>query len=315
MGARFWIALAAGVTLVTGLWLFQGLSGNAGFVLSLRAGKLAALALVAASVAMATVLFQTVAQNRILTPSIMGFDALYSLVQSLALATLGISGFAALPAGPKFLIETALMAGLAAALFGTLLGRAGGADIGRTILSGVILGILFRAGSVLVMRMLDPNANAVVQSVSFANFSRPAVETLLYAAALSLPAMALALALGPRLDVLALGRDRALSLGLQYRAMVLGTLALVAVLTATATALVGPIAFFGLIVAGLAQSFAPGAPHRQLLGLAAGLALIGLIGGQWAFERVLGLKATLSVVLECGGGLLFLILLMRGKIR
>ena len=315
MGLRLWATLAALLALVTGLWLFQGLSGNTGFVLGLRAGKLAALALVAASVAMATVLFQTVAQNRILTPSIMGFDALYLLVQSLSLAVLGISGFAALPAGPKFLIETALMAGLAAVLFGTLLGRAGGADIGRTILSGVILGILFRAGSVLVMRVLDPNANAVVQSVSFANFARPSVETLLYAAALALPAMALALWLGPRLDVLALGRDRALSLGLPHRAMVLGTLALVAVLTATATALVGPIAFFGLIVAGLAHSFAPGASHRRLLLLAAGLALIGLIGGQWAFERVLGLKATLSVVLDCGGGLFFLILLMRGKIR
>lgn len=315
MGIRLSVTLAAGVALVTGLWLFQGLSGNIGFVLSLRAEKLAALALVAASVAMATVLFQTVAQNRILTPAIMGFDALYLLVQSASLATLGISGFAALPAGPKFLLETALMTGLAAALFGTLLGRARGADIGRTILSGVILGILFRAGSVLVMRVLDPNANAVVQSVSFANFSRPSVETLLYAAALALPALALALWLGPRLDVLALGRDRALSLGLPHRAMVLGTLALVAVLTATATALVGPIAFFGLIVAGLAQSLAPGAPHRRLLGLSVGLALIGLIGGQWVFERLLGLKATLSVVLDCGGGLLFLVLLMRGKIR
>jgi iron complex transport system permease protein len=271
--------------------------------------------LVAGSVAMATVLFQTVAQNRILTPSIMGFDALYLLVQSLALASLGVTGFATLPPGPKFLAETALMAGLATGLFGRLLGRAGGADIGRTILSGVILGILFRAGSVLVMRVLDPNANAVVQSVSFANFSRPSVETTLYAAALALPAMGLALWLGPRLDVLALGRDRAVSLGLPHRGMVLATLALVAVLTASATALVGPIAFFGLIVAGLAHSLAPGARHRTLLTLSVLLALIGLVGGQWAFERVLGLKATLSVVLECGGGLLFLTLLMRGKIR
>ncbi|MFD2175806.1 iron chelate uptake ABC transporter family permease subunit [Rhodobacter lacus] len=315
MGARLWLPLSALLALVIALWLFQGLSGNTAFVLTLRAKKLAALALVAASVAIATVLFQTVAQNRILTPSIMGFDALYGLVQSLALATLGISGFAALPAGPKFLIETALMAGLAAALFGMLLGRARGADIGRTILSGVILGILFRAGSVLVMRMLDPNANAVVQSVSFANFSRPSVETLSHAAGLAVPAMALAFWLGPRLDVLALGRERALSLGLPHRRLVVLTLGLVAVLTATATALVGPIAFFGLIVAGLAQSLAPGARHRRLLALAAALALVGLVGGQWAFERVLGLKATLSVVLECGGGLLFLILLMRGKIR
>lgn len=315
MRARGWVALGALFAGVVALWLFQGLTGNVGFVLSLRLGKLMALLLVAASVGMATVLFQTVAQNRILTPSIMGFDALYLLVQSLALATLGVTGFVSLPAGPKFLIETALMAGLAVALFGALLGRAGGRDIGRTILSGVILGVLFRSGATLVTRLLDPNANAVVQAVSFANFSRPSVETTLWAACLAVPAMVLAWALGPRLDVLALGLERAVSLGLPHRAMVLATLAIVAVLTASATALVGPVAFFGLIVAGLAHGLAPGARHRSLLLLAALLAAIALVGGQWAFERVLGLKATLSLVIEFAGGVLFLTLLMRGKIR
>ncbi|SOC11627.1 iron chelate uptake ABC transporter family permease subunit [Rhodobacter maris] len=315
MRTSFWGALGALLATVIALWLFQGLTGNTGFVLSLRAKKLAALMLVAASVGMATVLFQSVAQNRILTPSIMGFDALYLLVQSLALATLGITGFVTLPAGPKFLIETAVMAALAVALFGTLLGRGGGRDIGRTILSGVILGILFRAGATLVARLLDPNANAVVQSVSFANFSRPSAEALGWAALVALPAMAAALWLGPRLDVMALGRDRAVSLGLRYRAMVLAALFLVALLTVAATALVGPVAFLGLIVAGLAHGLAPGARHRTLLTLAALLAALMLVGGQWAFERLFGLKATLSVVIEFAGGLLFLTLLMRGKIR
>ncbi|MBD3786460.1 MAG: iron chelate uptake ABC transporter family permease subunit [Sphingomonadales bacterium] len=307
--------LAALLALCIGLWLFQGLTGNRAFVLELRAGKLAALLLVGAGVGMATVLLQSVAQNRILTPSIMGFDALYLLAQSAALAALGPSAFAALPAGPKFGLEAGVMTLAAVALFGTLLGRHGPADIGRTILTGIILGILFRAGAGLIGRMLDPNAYAVVQAASFANFGRPAVETTAWAAALELPAMALALWLGPRLDVMALGRERAVSLGLEYRAMVLGALALVAGLTAVSTALVGPVAFFGLIVAGLAHSLLPGARHRPLLIAAALIAAVMLVGGQWAFERVLGLRATLSVVIEFGGGIVFLALLMRGKIR
>lgn len=308
--------VAALVVFLAMLWLFQGLGeGNWRFVLALRATKLASLALVAASVGVATVLFQTVAQNRILTPAIMGFDALYLLIQSLAVTGLGTIGFASLPTGAKFLLEAMLLTGVSVALFGALLGRASAETIGRTILTGMILGVMFRSGAVLVGRLLDPNEYAIVQQASFANFSRPAGGTLGWAALIALPALAVSHWLGPQLDVLGLGRDRAISLGSAHRRMVLGVLALVAVLTAVSTALVGPVAFFGLIVAGLAHALLPGARHRALLAGAALLAMALLISGQWAFERVLGLRATLSVVIEFAGGLFFLVLLLRGRVR
>ncbi|WP_374291717.1 iron chelate uptake ABC transporter family permease subunit [Paenirhodobacter enshiensis] len=298
-------------------WLFQGLAGNRAFILGLRLDRLQALALIGAAVAVATVLFQTVAQNRILTPSIMGFDALYVMVQTLAVAGLGITGYTTLPAGAKFLAEAALMTAMAVMLFGTLLGRggAGANDIGRTILTGVILGILFRSAASLGARLLDPNAYAVVQAVSFANFGKPAAGLTLWAAAIVVPAIAVALWLGPRLDVLGLGRERAVSLGLGHRRLVVGVLVLVAVLVAASTALVGPVTFFGLIVAGLAQALFPGAPHRVRLCAAMLIACLMLIGGQWLFERGLGQRATLSVVIEFAGGLMFLALLLKGRLR
>ncbi|HEY0213980.1 MAG TPA: iron chelate uptake ABC transporter family permease subunit [Paenirhodobacter sp.] len=306
------------VVVAAALWMFQGLgSGRRDFILGLRWEKLTALILIGTSVAVATVLFQTVSRNRILTPSIMGFDALYLLIQTLAVAALGVAGFAMLAVGPKFLIETALMAVLALGLFGALLGRGGGTadDIARTILTGVVLGILFRAGSSLIGRLLDPNAYATVQAISFANFGRPNAALIGWGAALSLPAIAIALWLGPRLDVLGLGRDRAVTLGLNYRAMVMGTLALTAVLVAVSTALVGPVAFLGLIVAGLTHGLFPAARHRLRLLAAALIACLLLVLGQWVFERILGQQAVLSVVIEFVGGVLFLVLLLRGRIR
>src|SRR5699024_4390511 len=83
--------------------------------------------------------------------------------------SLGVAGFAALPDAAKFFAEVVVMSLLAAALFGTLLGR-GAKDIPRTILTGVILGVLFRSLSTFLARIMDPNAFAVVQSVSFASF-------------------------------------------------------------------------------------------------------------------------------------------------
>lgn len=298
-------------------WLFQGLSGNRAFILDLRMTKLASLLLIGASVAVATMLFQTVAQNRILTPSIMGFDALYVMVQTLAVGGLGITGYAMLPAGAKFFAEAGVMTLMATALFGLILGRGsvGANDIGRTILTGVVLGILFRSASSLMGRLLDPNAFAVVQGVTIANFSKPVGALNLWAAVLTLPAIAVALWLGPRLDVLGLGRERAISLGLAHRRMVVGTLILVAILVAVSTALVGPVTFLGLIVAGLTYGLMPGAPHRPRLVAAALIACLLLVAGQWIFERFLGQQATLSVVIEFAGGLMFLYLLLKGRVR
>jgi len=314
------LAGLAGLLLaLAALWLLQGLGGgNWSFILGLRAQKLAALVTIGASVGVATVLFQTVSGNRILTPSIMGFDALYGLMQVLLVAGLGIVGFAQLPASAKFLTETALMAGVALLLFGTLL-RGGARDVARTILTGVILGVLFRAGQGLVSRTLDPNDFAVVQSATFANFGRPRGEVLGIGMMATFAACAAAIWLSPRLDVMALGREKAVTLGLNWGRMVLGVLALVAVLVAVSTALVGPLAFLGLIVAGLAHAavgrLPGGARHGALLPAAALIGPVLLIGGQWLFERLLGAQATLSVVIEFAGGMMFLALLLKGKIR
>lgn len=298
-----------------GLWMFQGLGGgNRAFVLGLRAGKLGALVTVAVAVGVATILFQTVAGNRVLTPSIMGFDALYVLLQTVLVVMLGGAGLMGLPAGGKFLAEIAVMTGLASLLFGTLLLR-GGRDVPRMILTGVILGVLFRSVSGFLGRIMDPNEFAVVQAVSFASFNRVDTTLLPWAMAATALAVGWAWRLSARLDVLALGRDVAVSLGLRQRAMVLGVLALVAVLVSVSTALVGPVAFFGLIVAGLAHGLMGRARHALLLPAAGLSAAILLVGGQWLFERQLGQAATLSVVVEFAGGLFFLYLLLKGRIR
>lgn len=307
--------LAALLAVLSGLWMFQGIGGgNRAFILELRAVKLGGLVTVAASVAVATMLFQTVSANRVLTPSIMGFDAFYILLQTVLVTTLGVAGVAALPAGAKFAAEVVLMSVLASALFGLLLGR-GARDIPRTILTGVILGVMFRALSQFLGRILDPNEYAVVQGASFASFSRIDAGLLPYGAALTLAGCLLALRLSARLDVLALGRDPAISLGLGFDRMVIAMLALVAMLVSVSTALVGPVAFFGLIVAGMAHGVMSNARHAILLPAAALIAANILVGGQFVFERLLGQAATLSVVVEFSGGLFFLYLLLKGRIR
>ena len=118
---RLLLGLGALLIAASALWMFQGLGeGNRAFILHLRAIKLGSLLVVAAAVGVSTLLFQTVAANRVLTPSIMGFDALYVLLQTAMVAGLGVAGFAAIPDVQKFLMELVVMCALAVLLFGTI---------------------------------------------------------------------------------------------------------------------------------------------------------------------------------------------------
>lgn len=296
------------------LFLLWGLKGKVGFILELRAVKLAGLLCVATAIGTATVLFQTLSGNRILTPSIMGFDALFILLQTSMVFAIGGFGYAQLPEVGRFAAETAVMVGAAALLFGAVL-RATRQDIQLMILVGVVFGLMFRAFTSFMQRLIDPSEFAMVQSAMFAQFGGINRTELLMAACLQIPVFLWAARRCKMLDVMALGRPQARALGVPYDKMQFQVLCAIALLVSISTALVGPITFLGLLVASLAHSLMKTHRHALLLPAAALIAAIVLVAGQTLFERALGLQSTLAVVIEFLGGLLFLYLLGRGKIR
>lgn len=313
MAARRLILLAVLALVAMIAFMTLGARGNWGFILTFRGTKLAALVAVALAVALSTVIFQTLSSNRILTPSIMGFDALYVLLQTALVFMLGGVGYVSLAPELKFALELALLTGAALLLFGTLLGK-GLADLFRMLLVGVILGVLFRSLTGVLQRMIDPNEFAVVQGAMFASFNTVETELLAMSSVLIAGCALVAWRKRHVLDVMALGREQAIGLGLDHRRELFQGLAVVAVLVATATALVGPVAFFGLLVSALAYESIASHRHAILLPAAALIAVIVLVGGQTLFERVLGLGGSLSVVIEFLGGLTFLLLILR-KVR
>ena len=305
--------LVAGLLLVScTLFLTLNANGNWDFILPLRATKLASLLLVAYAVGVSTLLFQTLTNNPILTPSILGFDALYIFLQTLLVAVLGGVGYTHLPPLGKFGFELAAMVGGSLLLFQMLL-RQGGRDLVRMILIGVIFGILFRSLSSLLQRLIDPEEFAVAQAYTFASFNSVNQQMLAIAAVILFISSVFIWRERYRLDVHLLGRDQAINLGIPYTRHTLWLLAWVAVLVATSTALVGPVSFFGLLVAALANHFAPNMKHSTRLPMVFLTAALLLVTGQTVFEHVLGMKAVLSVVVEFAGGLVFLWLVLKRK--
>lgn len=291
-----------------------GARGPWSFVVPFRGRRLLALVLVATAIAVSTVLFQTVTNNRILTPSIMGFDALYVLVQTSVVFFLGAHMLVLADPYTRFLAEVVLMAGFAWLLFRWLfLGEE--RSLHLLILVGIVFGIFFRSIATFMQRVLDPNAFQVLQDALFASFQ--SIDTTLLGVSFALVA-AVGLVLwriAHAFDVLTLGRAQAISLGVDYQRTVMTILTCVAVLVAVSTALVGPITFFGLLVASLARALLGDSLHRHVLPAAILLGIVALVGGQTVLERVFSFDTALSIIVEFLGGLVFIILIVRGAAR
>ncbi len=298
----------------SGLFLLWGLEDRTGFILELRAVKLGSLLVVGAAIGVSTVVFQTISGNRILTPAIMGFDTLFLLMQALLVFVFGGFGYASLEGPGKFLVESAVMVLAALALFAFLLKR-GRYDMQRLILAGMIFGVLFRSLAEFLQRIIDPSEFATVQGAMFASFTAVDPRELAVAALASLTAFALLGRLAGALDVVGLGRETAIGLGLDYERLVAFLIGLVAVLVAVSTALVGPITFLGLLVSSFAHALVRSHRHALLLPAAGILSALVLVAGQALFERLLQLQSTLSVIIEGFGGLFFLYLVLRGSAR
>ncbi len=306
--------LACLLVAVSLLFLGWGLTGRVWLILEMRSVKLAGLILVGFSVGVATVMFQTISGNRILTPAIMGFDALFLLLQTSLVFTLGGFGYAQLPGTMKFMMNMLVMMGAAMLLFGLLLSR-NRHDIQLMILVGVICGLLFRSLTSFFQRMIDPSEFAMVQGAMFASFGAIDTTQLIISSAVFAVVAVVVWRNLAKLDVVSLGRSTAISLGLPYDRIQMGVLVMVAALVSVSTALVGPITFLGLLVASLAHILMKTHRHVLLLPAAALISATVLVAGQTVFERMFRMQSTLAVVIEFFGGLLFLYLVANGRVR
>lgn len=308
------IILSLVAILSVACFMTLGAKGSWSFVLSFRGKKLLGLILVAYAVSVSTVLFQTVTNNRILTPSIMGFDALYVLIKTAMVFFFGIGALVSIDAQLQFVFELALMVVFALLLFRWLfLGEE--RSLHLLVLVGIVFGILFRSVSNLMQRMLDPGAFNVLQDTMYASFATTDPTLLAISGVIVLAVSAVAWRIMHTFDVLGLGRAQAINLGVDYQRTVLIILVLIAILVSVSTALVGPITFFGLLVATLAHSLIGNSRHRYILPAAILLAIICLVGGQTLLERVFEFDTALSIIIEFLGGIVFIFLVLRSSAR
>lgn len=291
------------------LFLFYNLGTNWHYTLPKRALKVLGMIIAGVAIASSTVVFQTITENRILTPSIIGLDSLYLLLQTLLVFFIGGKEFSTMSSYTHYLASLTMMVFFAILLYHLILKE--GRNVYFLLLIGIVLGTLFQSLSSFMQVLIDPNEFLLVQDKMFASFNN--IQSRLVWISLILLSFFLAVYFPfiRFLDVLILGREQAISLGIHYKTLIPYSLIIVAVLTALATALVGPITFLGLIVANLAYEFLKTFHHIILLIGAMLFSIITLAFGQFLVEHLFNFTTTLSVIINFIGGIYFIYLLLR----
>lgn len=283
------------------------------YAMKIRIPKLIVMLVTAAAIGGASIVFQSVINNTIVTPCLLGMNSLYTLIHTAVVFVAGSGSFLVVNGNISFAVDLVLM-GVAATVIYSYLFRKTNHNILYVLLIGTVLTSFFGSIQSTLVRVMDPNEYDGLLASLVASFSNINSEIIVFAVlllAVLIFALRRELAL---LDVLTLGRDQAVNLGVDYDRAIRRLLLGVALCIAIATAMVGPISFLGLIIANLSRQLLKTYRHSQLIAGAALFGMIVLAGGQMIVEQVFVYAVPVSVFITVGGGIYFLYLLL-GKRR
>ncbi|QDZ43136.1 iron chelate uptake ABC transporter family permease subunit [Corynebacterium sp. sy039] len=319
---RYWLILCAvfvvGVGCAAGLLAYKNPVefGTRAFwlIAKHRLDGVIAMAIVAFCQGIATVAFQTVTNNRIVTPSIMGFESLYRAIHTTTIFLFGAVGFIQASTTGMFVLQIVLMVALSLLLYSWLL-TSKHANIHAMLLIGVVIGGGLGSLSAFMQRLLTPSEFDLLTTRLFGSVTNADSEYYPIAIPLCLCAGVAIVLCSRKMNVLLLGREAATNLGVNHKRLSIFILVMVSILMAVSTALVGPMTFLGFLVATLTYQLAGSFDHRYIFPLAVALGFVILTGAYFVMNHIFYAQGTVSIIIEFVGGSVFLfVLLRRGRL-
>ena len=282
------------------------------YAMKLRIPKVIAMIITAFAIGAATIIFQSVINNTIVTPCLLGMNALHTLIHTSVVFVLGSGSILFTNDNLSFLVDLVLMGIIATVVYSWLF-KMTGHNVLYVLLVGTVLTSFFSSIQSTLTRVMDPNEYDTLLTSLVASFSNINSEIIIFSViilALIGVIFRKELAL---LDVITLGKEQAINLGVDYDRCIRRLLLAVTLCIAVATAMVGPISFLGLIIANISRQLLKTYRHTQLIAGAALMGVIALIGGQFIVERVFVYSIPISVFITVAGGIYFLYLILKGS--
>lgn len=282
------------------------------YAMKLRIPKVLAMIITAFAIGAATIIFQSVINNTIVTPCLLGMNALYTFIHTSVVFVLGSGSILFTNDNLSFLVDLVLMGIIATVVYSWLFKMTGN-NVLYVLLIGTVLTSFFSSIQSTLTRVMDPNEYDTLLTSLVASFSNINSGIIIFSViilALIVVIFRKELAL---LDVITLGKEQAINLGVDYDRCIRRLLLAVTLCIAVATAMVGPISFLGLIIANISRQLLKTYRHTQLIAGAALMGVIALIGGQFIVERVFVYSIPISVFITVAGGIYFLYLILKGS--
>lgn len=279
-------------------------------VVKRRLISLIAMIIAAVCQSLATVAFQTITNNKVITPSLLGFEALYSVIQTSTIFFLGVTAFINFSGIGSFVFQVVAMVLMSLILYGWLLSGKYG-NIQFMLLVGIMLGTGLRSISTFMRRLLAPSEFDILQARMFGSVNNADSQSFIIAIPLVVITGVILLIYSKRLNVLSLGKEICSSLGINHQRGSIFILILVAILMSVSTALVGPLTFYGFLVATLAYQAAPTYDHRYIFPMALAIGFLVITLSYFVMYHIFDAQGVVSVIIEMFGGITFLVVLLR----
>lgn len=274
-------------------------------VVKRRMVAIVAMIIAAICQSLATVAFQSVTNNRVITPSLLGFEALYSTIHTSTMFFFGTTVFIGFNGTGSFLFQMVIMVLMCLFLYGWLLSGKYG-DLQLMLLVGIIIGTGLKSLSTFMRKLLAPSEFDILQAKLFGSVNHADSEYFAIAIPIVIITSILLLTYSKKLNVLSLGKEIASSLGVNHQFSIIYVLVLVSILMSVSTALVGPLTFFGFLVATLSYQFTPTYDHRYIFPMALAIGFLILTGSYFIMYHVFNAQGVVSIIIEIVGGTTFL---------
>lgn len=269
-------------------------------IITRRSYQVTAMIASAVLIATTTLVFQTITHNRILTPSLIGFDSIFIISQTAIVFFLTENSLFYQNPYLNFFTTTLLMLLISLTTYKIIL-RSHKNNIIFLLLFGLILSTLSRSIANFLQTIMDPNQfqSVVIQTeVTLANMNTSIIF-------IAIPLMVLTTTLIVKdfkyYDIMSLGETHAINLGVDYNKKLNMSLVYIAIAMSVSTALIGPISFLGLIAVNASRELLKTYKHAPLMVMSSFIAIISIVLGQTLVIEM-GHITTVSVLISLVGG-------------
>ena len=182
------------------------------YAMKIRTPKLIVMLITAFAIGGASIVFQSIISNTIVTPCLLGMNSLYTLIHTAVVFFAGSGSILAVNANAAFAVDLILMSITATVIYSYLFKKTNH-NVLYVLLIGTVLTSFFSSIQNTLTRVMDPNEYDSLLATLVASFSNVNSEIILFslivlAAVIFVLRKDLAL-----LNVLTLGKNQAINLG------------------------------------------------------------------------------------------------------